>query len=425
MSINTFPQELISLIMDYLSDDRESLKAASLVSPVFLPTCQSHLFKHLCMTSFNPVFDYQYSAWADILRCSPDLLHYVKILEIGPPLLRSRALWTTYFLDEIPSEDTLHPLINDPRLESILAGIIHPVSVTLRFQLFQWRNILPSLQKEINRLIYHELLTSLSLEDVNDFPLDFLQDCRNLLHLSLIAVCPLHPEIVVEHSPCNNKGFLDTLTLMTSDQCIEALISTLSASRSRLCLSRLRTLSINISLGNGADILRIISRAAPKVASISLRVIDPSYSLYNPKDFPRLQNLVISASYSRRSQPIRAFASLLSKFNSRSTLEELTIHLRMDVPRQYVESRSHAEPPETVCSDSDWQLVEEQCMVAGRFPSLRKMTLAFRPKDVKHVMSPYLPSYLVKVMPNLYALTSPTIELLEDPFEGHQYAPTT
>ncbi|KAF8175844.1 hypothetical protein BJ912DRAFT_1064119 [Pholiota molesta] len=445
MSINTLPQELISLIMDYLSDDRESLKAASLISPIFLPTCQNHLFKRLCMSSFNPVFDYQCSAWADILRRSSDVLQYVKILEIGPPLLRSRSrsFWSTRLLGDTPSEDTLHPSINDPRLESILAGIIHPQSVTLRFQHSQWRNISLSLQKVISRLISQELLTTLSLEDVNDFPLEVLQDCRNLLHLSLIAVRPLHPEIIVENGPSSNTGFLDTLTLMSTDQCIEALIATLSASRSRLCLSRLRTISINIGLENGPDILQKISRAASTITSITLRFIDhisntglspntthawEAYDLCHPKAFSNLRSLVISASYSRHSRPIRALASFLSTFGPQSTLEALTLHFRTDVPRLRFQSRTHADSLERMCSHADWRLVEAQCMGAGRFPSLRKVTLAFRPKDVVGMdMSPYLdqtlPLCLMNVMPNLYALMSSTIALLEDPFEGYQYEP--
>ncbi|KAF9475966.1 hypothetical protein BDN70DRAFT_935458 [Pholiota conissans] len=427
MSVNALPSELISLIVEYLEKDRESLKSAALVSPSFLPVCRSYLFKQLCISSFNPVFDYQCSAWSDIVQRSAEVLQYIRILEIGPPLPQARSLWSTYAAHQNMPVG-IRPSINDPRLKSIVSGIKRPRSATFRFQLSQWQSILPGMRTAIRSLISQEMLTSLSIEDVNDFPLNILRDCKNLLHLTLISVHPSPSASRRSTSDVRHRGqgtiagYLQTLTLMTSDKCIEDFVYVLASS---LGLRRLRKLAINMGHMNSANVLHDLSRASPNLRSVTLRLLHQwAYDFYNSDDFPKVENLFISVSYNRHLRPIQALASFLSKFKSQNALEELTVLFRLDVPQ--LEHENNSQWLERICNNHDWKLVEEQCVVSGRFSALRKITIAFRPKDVKNFMSTYLaatmPVFLVSLMPKLSALTSPTIEFCEDQFEGHQYA---
>ncbi|KDR68561.1 hypothetical protein GALMADRAFT_146218 [Galerina marginata CBS 339.88] len=427
MSLDQLPLELVTLIVDTFRDDREFLKTISLVSRPFLNACRTHLFTTLRIHSLNPSFNYKCSAWSKFLRTSSALLPYLRVLELGPPIFRLRARnpalcskhWTATLRRGLPS-------IHDDRIEFIMAGATNVHTVTLRFEFQSWRNFSLSFQRTVINLVRRESVSSISIEDAVDFPLHALGICRRLRDLSLISV-NRREQLNIEEGPIDRqgharRGHLQSLTLFASDECVEHLVRILTSPRSTLDLSRLQMLSVNTTGTDGRNALKRIPASARSITTLELRLSDQKeYDLCDLNLFPNLRTLFISASYNRLRRPIVALSHFLSRSPSRSTLEELKILFRQDVP-EFEEEKSSQELTR-ICTNRDWRVLEQKLTLHNQFSSLRKMILVFRPKDVTTFMSEYLRLSLhlslVEVMPKLYALTSPTIEVNDDRFEQY------
>ncbi|KAF8910479.1 hypothetical protein CPB84DRAFT_1763787 [Gymnopilus junonius] len=416
MSLQVLPLELISIIVDEFKEDKQSLKTISLVSPPFLNACRTHLFTVLRINTLNPSFDYKCGAWDSFLRRSSALLPYIRVLELGPPVFRlgsrDHALcsshWTSVLNRGLPS-------IHDERIQFIMAGVTNVQTVTLRFEFQSWRSFSPDFQGAVLDLIKRESVSSLSIEDVVDFPFQSFGDCRRLRDLSLISVvAPQQQSNEIQHKrgPIDYRGHLDSLTAIASDQCIASLVDVLSRPSS----------SLDLSCSDGRNALSKVPVYTASITTLELRLnSEKEYDLCDLKRFPNLCTLFISGTYSRSRRPIFSLSRFLSRSGKSSKLEELKILLRQDVPE--FEAIRSTQELERICMSRDWRELEQKLTIRCQFPALRKMSLAFRPKDMTIFLNEYLTMSLhlclVQAMPTLYALTNPTIEVYDDRFEQY------
>jgi hypothetical protein len=154
---------------------------------------------------------------------------------------------------------------------------LYPQSLILIFEFQTWKNFSPTFQESIIELIQRETVSSLSLEDVVDFPMVALSGCRHLRELSLISsnICESveGPELSEDEVSGGSKGYLESLTLfLSSDQCIESLISVLSSPQSLLNLTKLRRLSMNSTGLDGQFAMKNIPLIARCITTLELRV---------------------------------------------------------------------------------------------------------------------------------------------------------
>lgn len=152
------------------------------------------------------------------------------------------------------------------------------------------------------------------------------------------------------------------------------------------------------------------------------------YDTCDLRNFPNLRSLLISISYNRHKQPIRDLATFLSKsdkLNSTpSTLEELKVLFRHDV-----QALQHERSPKDTMhmfQHRDWKIMEHKLRPFNLFPTLRKLRLGLRPKDVGTFMSEPLRlrciSSLSQLMPTLCAVMDPTIEVFDGMSFIHFYS---
>ena len=149
------------------------------------------------------------------------------------------------------------------------------------------------------------------------------------------------------------------------------------------------------------------------------------YDSCNLLNFPSLRSLLISISYNRHKRPIRDLATFLSKSDSiPSTLEELKILFRHDV-----QALQHEKSPQDTMhmfQHKDWKIMEHKLSPLNLFPTLSKLRLGLRPKDVGTYMSETLRlsciSSLGQLMPTLCAAMDPTIEVFDGMSITHFYS---
>jgi hypothetical protein len=168
------------------------------------------------------------------------------------------------------------PSIHDPRVQTIIRHALNPQTLILRFEFQTWKNFSPTFQNTIIEVIQRGTASSLSLEDVVDFPIVALSGCRYLRELSLIsfhifdsveAPGSSEDEVLVE-----SKGYLESLTLFASDQYVKNLINVLSFPRSLLDLTKLRRLSINVTGSDGRLAMKNIPLVARGITTLELRI---------------------------------------------------------------------------------------------------------------------------------------------------------
>lgn len=141
-------------------------------------------------------------------------------------------------------------------------------------------------------------------------------------------------------------------------------------------------------------------------------ILSLGYKYCDLTAFPNLRTLLISLSYNCY-RPLQALALFLSKSRPANSLAEFSIHFRLDVEN----SERSSQELTRICTNKDWQLVQRSLIVDNAFPSLSKLNIVFRPRDVATFISDYLNLSLhlclLKSMPALYALTNPTIEIYD------------
>jgi len=272
-TINDLPTELLTDILAYFQDDLSSLKTFSLISRPFLSVCRKYLFTTLRLNSFGSSFDSQCDSWMTILNNSIDLSS-LQILELGPPILRlpSHAYsnhWNQLMERKVPS-------IHDQRVQTIIQRALNPHIVILRFEFQSWKDLSVTFQEAFIELVQRETVTSLSLEYAVDFPMAGLSRCRYLRELSLISFniseSVVGPGLFEDEVSGGSKGYLESLTLFASDECVETMINVLSSSQSLLDLTQLRRLSINSTGEDGRLAMKKIPLIARCITILELRV---------------------------------------------------------------------------------------------------------------------------------------------------------
>ncbi|KAF8805335.1 hypothetical protein BYT27DRAFT_7193076 [Phlegmacium glaucopus] len=423
-TINGLPTEILAHILSYFEDDVNALKTFSLISRPFLSVCRKYLFSTLRLNSLGSSFDHQCDSWMSILNHSIDLSS-LRILELGPPIFRVRSHdpgacsdhWIKTLTRRVPS-------IHDQRVQTIIQHVLHPQTVILRFEFQAWKNFSLTFQETVIELIQRETVSSLSLEDTVDFPLVGLSKCRHLRDLSLISFNISESAYAPEHEVLGgSKGYLESLTLFASDECVETMISVLSSPQSLLDLTRLRRLSINSTGLDGRLAMKKIPLIARYITTLELRVggQNVGYKMCNLGDFPCLRSLLISISYDRHKRPIRELATFLSKSDTSTprTLEVLKILIRHDVPELQLEKSF--EDTIRMFQHIDWKIMEQTLINHHLFPALCNFGLGLRHKDVGTFMNDHLMHNLywslAKLMPTLCVSMNPTIEVFDDRFE--------
>ena len=385
-----------------------------------------------------------------LLNHSPDFVESLRILELGPAVFRYQTRDKVYSDHWIQIVDQRVPSIHDSRVQTIIRHALYPQTLILRFEFQSWKNFLPIFQDTFTELIQRGTVSSLSLEDVVDFPMEALTGCRYLRELSLISLHILEPvegsESSEDEALEESKGYLESLMLYASDQYVKNLINVLSFPRSLLDLTKLRRLSINLTGSDGRLAIKNIPLVARGITTLELRISGqngkylltiyypikikiyinmgfPSkadYDTCNLRVFPNLRSLLISTSYNRHKQPIRDLATFLSKpdDSTPSKLEELKILFRHDV-----QALQHERSPQDTMhmfQHKDWKIMEQKLKPLNLFPTLGKLRLGLRPKDVMTFMSEPLRlsciSSLGQLMPTLYAVMEITIEVFDGMF---------
>ena len=199
----------------------------------------------------------------------------LRILELGPAVLRYHTRDKVYSDHWIQIVDQGVPSIHDQRVQTIIQHALNPQTLILRFEFQAWKNFLPTFQDTVIELIQRGTVSSLSLEDVVDFPIVALSGCRYLRELSLVS---FHISDSVE-SPGSagdealeeSKGYLESLTLFASDQYVKKLINVLSLPCSLLDLTNLRRLSINLTGSDGRLAIENIPLVARGITNLELR----------------------------------------------------------------------------------------------------------------------------------------------------------
>ena len=282
-TINDLPTELLARILEYFQDDLSSLKTFSLISRPFLSICRKRLFSTLRLNSLGSSFNYQCDRWISLLNHSTDFVASLRILELGPAVFRHHIRDKVYSDHWIQIVDQRVPSIHDSRVQTIIRHALNPQTLILRFEFQAWKNFSPTFQDTVIELIQRRTVSSLSLEDVVDFPMVALSGCRYLRELSLIS---FHISESIEGPGSSEdevleetKGYLESLTLFASDQYVENLINVLSLPRSLLDLTKLRRLSINLTGSDGRLAMKNIPLVARGITTLELR-IGGQYGMY-------------------------------------------------------------------------------------------------------------------------------------------------
>jgi hypothetical protein len=275
-TINDLPTEILARILEFFQDDPSSLKTFSLISRPFLSICRKRLFSILRLNSLGSSFNYQCDRWMSLLNHSTDFVASLRILELGPAVFRYQTRDRVYSDHWIQIVDQRVPSIHDSRVQTIIRHALNPQTLILRFEFQAWTNFSPTFQDTVIELIQRGTVSSLSLEDVVDFPMVALSGCRYLRELSLISFHISEsievPESSEDEALEGSKGYLESLTLFASDQYVKILINVLSFPGSLLDLTKLQRLSINLTGSDGRLAMKNIPLVARGITTLELRI---------------------------------------------------------------------------------------------------------------------------------------------------------
>jgi hypothetical protein len=211
-----------------------------------------------------------------LLNHSTDFLASLRILELGPAVFRYHTRDKVYSDHWIQIVEQRVPSIHDSRVQTIIRHALNPQILILRFEFQAWKNFSPTFQDTVIELIQRGTVSSLSLEDVVDFPIVALSGCRYLRELSLVSFHIFEsvegPRSSEDEALEESKGYLESLTLFASDQYVKNLINVLSLPRSLLDLTKLRRLSINLTGSDGQLAINNIPLVARGITNLELRI---------------------------------------------------------------------------------------------------------------------------------------------------------
>ena len=190
------PQELVDTIINWLSDDVESLRASSLVSRHFVSPSQKHLFSTIELLSephcrlYLPSRAQKAPAqfptstfiakFADLLESSPHLASYVHRLILSDDLSEAKlTLCPVSTWLSIGTSECLVAIL--PRLRKLQT--FHILGVW-QYKT-AWSHFKPCLRDAMVTMFRLKSLSSLTIHWIHNFPLAMLRSCSQLKHLDL------------------------------------------------------------------------------------------------------------------------------------------------------------------------------------------------------------------------------------------------
>lgn len=190
------PQELVDTVINWLSDDVESLRASSLVSRRFVALSQKHLFSTIALRSepqcrlYLPFIAQEaptqsptsriIAKFTDLLESSPHLASYVHSLVLSDDLsetghtLNPVSTWLS-----IGTSQCLVAIL--PRLRKLQTFHIQGVWQYST----AWSHFNAHLRNAMMNMFRLKSLSSLSIHWIHNFPLAMLRSCSQLKHLDL------------------------------------------------------------------------------------------------------------------------------------------------------------------------------------------------------------------------------------------------
>ncbi|KAG6873172.1 hypothetical protein C0995_002021 [Termitomyces sp. Mi166 len=264
-----FPQELIDVVLDFLADEKQTLRSCSVVASSFRLTSQKHLF-HSIDIYLDRAHYVANSRLHFILSWSPRLREYVRALalDLYGGSGHSNIADVLDMLSQLRSLRLLH--------SSGTSRWPSPPSV--------WQSLPGSFKNALLKLLTSPRLVELSLEYV-DIPFIYLASFSQLKHLSLPLVVSV-PRTQASMSEAgvmiprastsallpSTPGHLVSLKVFNSWEC-QMLVKLLHRPDSALLLTRLSRyhgrILLDEDLGPSQDILSI---AANSLSSVVLRM---------------------------------------------------------------------------------------------------------------------------------------------------------
>ncbi|KAF5371014.1 hypothetical protein D9615_010014 [Tricholomella constricta] len=370
MVLSSFiPEDIISTILDELSDDVQSLKRCSLVSQSFLPHCHKILFSYICLN--HPTR-------------SRGLYHMVTNNASFTPYIRTVEIISSAH----PEFDDHDWVTMEPTLAPLLWTLHNLHAFTLRKKLLShlpW-NTLPG---DLRSAILGLSVPAINLTCVTNVPMGHFGRLVCLKKLSLIRIgsdqghaLDLGPlDASSPPSPLQPVGYLESLNISDSPTCGRHLVTTLTDTRSLLKLSRLKDLEM---YGDHDFVGTIMEAAGQSLQSVFLSGLGKDRA-YHPSPFiglpsfstlPALRSLRIITTFTRGHphDPLPLLAQALAGATPRDTcaLQELFIYINLyHVWDVYI-------TPGNVTALEEyafWPAFDEALARPGAYPKLEKVVV--------------------------------------------------
>ncbi|KAF8193262.1 hypothetical protein K438DRAFT_1829377 [Mycena galopus ATCC 62051] len=259
MKAPAFPQELFDFIIDFLTDDLETLRSCALVASRFYR--RARVFSHLRIGPLD-----QKHTITDLHK----LLEGSASFAAG---VKSLHLW-----DDMADDSWMIRASSEPA-QDLASGKILPVLVSLTRlcitinigQSISWVNISSSLRNSIRLTLTRPNFTCLELTRVQSLPFMLLAQCPALRSLTLKWVS-FNPHFAVATCAGSRPTQLEHLSLSLEGSSLDLLVHWILLPKSRIDISSLRSLSCTIALPrNDGLIQRLLAASAPSLQRLCLK----------------------------------------------------------------------------------------------------------------------------------------------------------
>ncbi|KAF9043951.1 hypothetical protein BJ165DRAFT_1478737 [Panaeolus papilionaceus] len=189
------PLEIIELIIDELAstNDKESLRAFSLVSNTFVQRCQTKLFHTIDLGDRCIPGEFYYRRFLRVLSQRPNFRTCVRVLRLVDSYVWDTKTDCKWLASEESICDVLEQL---PNLENF--------SLTFNTGKPSWSSLKPCIRHSLMRLAARPGVNAFSLGHIHGFPPAHLVTLTSIKHLTLI-------DLAIPSSSLSNNSDLDVL----------------------------------------------------------------------------------------------------------------------------------------------------------------------------------------------------------------------
>ncbi|KAF8072320.1 hypothetical protein FPV67DRAFT_1667743 [Lyophyllum atratum] len=314
------PADIVYIILDKLCSDSTSLKNCARVSRSFHSHCQKLLFSHICL-----VHPASTRGLYRAISANASLAGYIRTVEVISRIgveFRGRD-WVTI-------EHTLAPLLQSlHNLESFIFRNTYQPALP-------WS----TLPADLRQAILEISAPNITLEYIANPPMgplgrlvglkrlslmDIVSDAEHTLDLGVLGMSP--------HSH-QHLGYLESLKIKAAPACGQHLVRTLTDSRSRLRLSRLKELELNGNSGFEGAIMEAAGLALERVVWRDLGDQNEGPFQTFPSSFsmlPALRSLTLSTQFTRGHphDPLPLLAQALANATAQDACS--LAHLEIDI----------------------------------------------------------------------------------------------